>query len=440
MPEEEDAFGSDGIGHRDPRPSNVIEFPGMRPNQKVTDSWARGVEDVNKKRRTRHEFPAPIDIVSAMMQIRKYPRLPWPTGWPQLERRCRTYVGDCVAFVGAIGAGKTQFGVQVCRAVMAAGLPCLWANLELGKEQVVARILANMNGEHAMAVLDHWSEERIRRDVAAVTDLWHFVDRHNEVDLQLAAMRDALEVALKVYRTPALLVVDHIGQLITDARDARLEMLRIGKVLEQMALDTKCWILILAQGTKAGQGMLTGKIEIEAAADAIGAAAESQIMQQVAANVIVSLLYKEDDALELEGRQLVAKARWTGEEGQVGWLYRKRGGVHVELGHLPATPQKVEAEESAQKKNEQHRTEPVQSRAEIRRSLGLTAASDAASKRRVKLLDAIRGAGAGGLEEHRLREVPGVGRGLALAQDLQELERACALERLPDRRWRIVIR
>lgn len=434
MPDEEEGFGGDG-----PEPDNVIPFPApaMRANAKLTETWARAVEDLNKKKRARYSFPSPMDIVGAMMQIRKYPRLPWPSDWPQMERRCRTYVGDVLAFVGAIGAGKTQWAVQLARAVMGAGLPVLWANLELGGEQVVARILANMNGEHAMAVLDHWTEERIRLDVAAVTDLWHFVDRHDQVDVQVEAMRHALEVALKVYRTPVLLVVDHIGQLITDARDARLEMLRVGKMFERMALETKCWILILAQGTKSGQALLTGKVPVEVAADAIGAAAESQIMQQVAANVIVSQLYKEDDAAELEGRQLIAKARWTGEEGQVGARYNKRGGVWVELDHLPATPQKVEAEEADQKKNLAHRTEPVQDRRAIRRSLGASAASDASAKRRAVLLAVIRDAGMFGLEEHKLRAVPGIGRGLALAQDLQELERAEQIARMPDRRWRM---
>jgi hypothetical protein len=203
-----------------------------------------------------------------------------------------------------------------------------------------------------------------------------------------------------------------------------------------MALETKSWILLLAQGTKSGQGLLTGKVDVDAAADAIGAAAESSIMQQVCANVIVSQLYKEDDAEELAGRDLVAKARWTGQEGQVGTRYRKRGGVWFELDHLPPTPSSVAAEEANQKKNEKHRTEPPQARAEIRKSLDVSSASDAAAKRRARTLAAIREAGMFGVEEHRLCLVSGVGRGIALVQDLQELERGGAIVKMSERKWR----
>lgn len=430
----------DAFGGSDP-PDNVIPFPGMRPNQKAADAWARAVDDRNKKHKSRHRLVSPVDVVSSMMEVRKLPKMPWPADWPELERRCVTPAGTCVAFVGSIGGGKTQKGAQISRAVMGAGLPVNWANLELGREEVTARVLANMNGEHALHILDQWPEAKLRHQVSAFGDLFHFIDRYDAVDEQLDAIEAGIEVAMSVYRTPVLTVIDHIGQLITDAKDARLEMLRVGKRFEKMALDTKSWILILAQGTKAGQQTLTGKIEIDAAADLIGAAAESQIMQQVCSNVIVSVLYKADDAPELEGRDMVAKARWTGLEGQVGTKYVKRGGVWVELGHLPPTPIEVEAEVKAQKADK-HRTEPPMDRAEARKALAVEAAGDAAAKRRAILLAAIRERGMFGLEEHAMKSIPGAGRGLALSQDLQELARSGAVERAPgsDRRWKAVIR
>jgi hypothetical protein len=428
MADSDDGFGSD------PPADNVIPFPSMRPNAKLSEAWARAVEDRNKKHKSRHALISPVDVVSSMLEMRKLPKMPWPSEWPELERRCRTYVGECVAFVGSIGGGKTQKGVQMSRAVMGAGMPVNWANLELGREQVTARIMANMNGEHAMHVLDNWSEQQLRHQVAAFGDLFHFVDRYDSTDEQLQAMRDGIEIAKSVYRTPVLTVVDHIGQLITDAKDARLEMLRVGKQLEKMALETQTWILILAQGTKAGQQLLTGKIEIEAAADAIGAAAESQIMQQVCSNVIVSVLYKADDAAELQGRDLVAKARWTGLEGQIGTEYVKEGGVWGELDHLPPTPQKIAAEGEKQKKDT-HRTEPPMSPVEIRKALNVSAAGDAAALRRAALLKAIAERGMYGLEQHAMRAIRGIGRGGQLAQDLQELARSGAIDRAPGNRW-----
>lgn len=428
----------DAFGGTDP-PDNVIPFPGMRPNAKLSEAWVKAVEVYNHKHKSRHTLISPIDVVPSMMEVRKLPKMPWPGDWPELERRCVTPAGACVAFVGSIGGGKTQKGIQIARAVMGAGLPVNWANLELGREEVTARGLANMNGEHALHILDKWPEHMLRHQVAAFGDLFHFVDRYDPVDEQLDAIQAGIEIAMSVYRTPVLTVIDHIGQLITDAKDARLEMLRVGKRFEKMALDTKSWILILAQGTKSGQQALTGKIEIDAAADMIGAAAESQIMQQVCSNVIVSVLYKADDATELEGRDLVAKARWTGLEGQVGTRYIKRGGVWQEQDHLPPTPLEVEAEVKAQKADK-HRTEPPMDKAEARKALAVEAAGDAAAKRRAILLAAIRERGMFGLEEHAMKTIPGVGRGLVLSQDLTELLRSGAVERAPGRRWKAVIR
>jgi hypothetical protein len=422
-----------------PAPDNVIPFPAMRPNAKLGEVWARAVEAHNQKRKSKHKLVSPADVVGSMLEMRSMPKMPWPADWPQLAARCRTYVGECVGFVGAIGAGKTQKGMQLARGVMGAGMPALWANLELGVEQGVARLLGNMNGEHAMTVLDDWDEAMLRHQVAAVTDMFHFVDRYDDTDEQLQAMRDAIDIAIQVYRAPPLLVVDHIGMLITEAKDLRAEMLRVGKRFEKMALETKSWILILAQGTKSGQELLTGKIEVGAAADAIGAAAESQILQQVCSNVIVSQLYKEDDAEVLEGRDLVAKARWTGREGQIGVKYQKKGGVWIEMDHLPPTPRAVEAAEKAQKADK-HRTERPQSKPEIRQALGIESAGAAAALRRAALLRAITERGQFGLEEHALKNVRGVGGGMALHRDLGELERTGAIAKAPGRRWVAVVR
>lgn len=416
-------------------PDNVIPFPGMRPNEKLTDAWAREVESFNKKNNKRHRFVSPMDVVNELVKMRGMPTMPWPAVWPELGSRARTYVGECNSFVGSIGGGKTQRAVQLGMAVAAAGLPVLWLNLELGREQLLARQLGNLTGEHAYQVLDDWGESRIRHHTAAFSDMWHFVDRYTDTDEQLAAVRDAIDMVWRVYRLPPLFVVDHMGQHITQAKDARLEMTRVGQQYERIALETKSWGMLLAQGTKSGQQLLTGKIEIENAAEAIGAAAEASVMQQVCSNVIVSQLYKEDDAITLEGRDLLAKARWTGREGQIGVRYSKPGGQWFELGHLPPTPAETRAAEEAEKKDT-HRTEPPRSRTEIRKEMSASRADTADAIARANLLKSIRDRGQFGLEEHVMRNMAGL-RGAKLHGALAALEGAALIERANGGRWRM---
>lgn len=418
----------------DPAPDNVIPFPAMRPNAKLSEAWAREVEATNRRKQKRYELVSPIDVVESMMKIRTMPTMPWPQEWPEVGRRCRTYVGDCNAYVGAIGGGKTQRGVQLARAVSGSGLPVLWANLELGKEQVNARVLGNMNGEHAYQVLDDWPEARVRHQISAVTDMWHFIDRFDDPEQQIEAIDDAIEICWKIYRLPCLFVVDHIGQLICESDNIRGEMLRYGKRFEKIALTRKVWGLLLAQGTKSGQHLLTGKVDIDNAAEAIGAAAESSIMQQVCANVIVSQLYKEDDAMVLQGRDLLAKCRWTGLETQIGTEYSKPGGVWKETSYLPPTPSETKAAEEAEKKDA-HRTEPPRSRQAIRVEMSRSREEAEDGKRKSALLETIRRAGLDGIDPRVLRDMRGIGRGGQLMKYLGELREAGLVE-MAGGRWR----
>lgn len=429
MADDADDFGAD------PAPDNVIPFPGMRANEKLTEAWTREVDAFNKKNNKAHRFISPIDVVNELLKMRGMPTMPWPAVWPELGRRARTYVGECNSFVGSIGGGKTQKAVQLAMAVAGAGLPVLWLNLELGREQLLARQLGNLSGEHAMHVLDDWGEARIRHEVAAFTDMWHFVPRYTNNDQQLEAVRDGIDMVWRVYRLPPLFVIDHMGQHITE-NDMRAQMTRVGQMYERIALETKSWGMLLAQGTKTGQQLLTGKIELDNAAEAIGAAAEASVMQQVCSNVVVSQLYKEDDAERLSGRDLLAKARWTGREGQIGTTYSKPGGVWGETDYLPPTPAEVKSAEEAEKKDK-NRTAPARSAPEIRIEMSSARADTAEATRRAALLRAIRSQGEFGIEEHVLRAMA-ISRGSQLRQALQHLENARLIERATGGRWRSV--
>jgi hypothetical protein len=430
---DEDAFGG-----AEP-PSNVIPFPAMRPNAKLSEAWAAQQAEQNKKLGTKDEFLTPAQCVDQIIRRRSLPLFQWPAAWPLLAERCRCYAGDVVIVTGPTGSGKTSWAIQVALAFAAAGIPILWCALELDPTAITERIVANLHGVHTMFVKEQWSAERIRHSVNAVTDMWHFVPRIMDPDAQLAAVRRGIALCMRTYRIKPLVVLDYLGKLAALERDIRLATIQAAEKIRALAVEEECYVLLLAQPSRAKNKALTGAVEHGAATETSGAAAESGEAENAASIEINLEVFKEDDADALDARWHVAKSRHVGKEGQTGARFTKAGGVWSELDSVPVHPLKVAAEESAQKKD-RHRTEPPMSKAEIRKALNVEAAGDAAAKRRARLLAAIRDGGMFGLEEHAMKHLPGVGRGLTLQQDLQELARSGAVESKPGRRWVAVIR
>lgn len=430
----------DAFGGTDP-PDNVIPFPGMRPNAKLSEAWAKAVEEQNKKLGTKDVFLNPEQCVDQIIRRRSLPLFQWPAAWPLLAERCRAYAGDVVIVTGPTGAGKTSFAIQVSLAFTGAGIPILWCALELDPTAITERIVANLHGVHTMLIKEQWSAERIKHSVNAVTDMWHFVPRIMDVGEQLAAVRRGIAVCMRTYRIKPLVVLDYLGKLAALARDIRLATIQAAELIRALAVEEECYVLLLAQPSRAKNKALTGTVEHGAATDTSGAAAESGEAENAASIEINLEVFKEDDADALDARWHVAKSRHVGREGQTGARFTKAGGVWSELDYVPAHPLRVKSEEDAQKKDK-HRTEPPQSKPEIRKAMAVEAAGDAAAKRRAILLAAIRERGMFGLEEHAMKTIPGAGRGLALKQDLTELSRSGAVERAPgsDRRWKAVIR
>ncbi len=418
--------------------SNVIPFPSMRANAKLGEAWARETKAQNDKLGTHDEFPSPMSCLDEIIRRRGLPRFTWPASWPGLAERCRAYSGDVVIVTGPTGAGKTSFAIQVGLAFTGGGIPVIWCALELDPNSITERIVANMHGTHTMAIKEYWERDRIAHSLAAVTDMWRFVKRIMDTEQQLAAVRRCIALVWRIYQVKPLVVIDYLGKLAAMAKDIRLATIQAAELVRALAVDEECFVLMLAQPSRAKNQALTGKVDHASAADTSGSAAESGEAENAAAIEINLEVFKADDAPELDARWNVAKSRHVGREGKVGARFSKAGGVWSELDYIPAHPLAAIEEEKKQKADK-HRTEKPQSIVEIRRDLNATAASDAAAMLRARILEIVGRAGQIGLEPNTLRS-RGLGRMSEVNRALQELERATAICRTPEGRWRVVPR
>lgn len=436
MIHDEDDFGGPELDTRPP--SNVIPFPNVRPNAQLGEQWAKGLDRTNQKLETRYRFPSPLSALDDLIRKRGLPSLPWPAAWPELGKRARLYIGECVGVVGPTGGGKTSFAIQVARAAAADGIPVLWNPKELDAPELDLRIAANMVGMHTARIRDEWTREQLAHTLSTIDDLWRFVDNLRDVEKQVAAYRAAVKLAIEIYRRPPLLVIDYMGKLGRGARDPRLAIADAAEAIREMTVDLECYTMMLAQPSRSNNATLTGKNDVESATDTVGVAGESSEIEHACAVMITLNVFKADDADELDAHVLVPKARGTGREGREGFRFCKPGGVWKELDYLPATPTEIAAETKRAKKDKT-RIEPP-TKQSTRAELNLSRSGDADNERKNRVRGALARAGMIGLTVKELRKVPGTGRAQRLQQTLQELERAAEIEKLTTGKWRIVPR
>lgn len=416
-------------------PSRVLDA-----DPRVSDRWAAELEAANRKRggeRPALKMPSPIDALPELMRRRALPSMPWPAGWTDFARRCRTLPGDIVGVVADTGAGKTQWAIQAARAFAAAAAGAvLWLPLELEAPDLDLRIAANLAATHSMEVRDRWTRERIASALATVTDRWRFVDVHRgRAEVQLEVIDAAIEIATKIYGAPPLLVVDYV-QLMINGADMRSALTEAMQGLTDIVKKRDAFAIALSQTSRGNSPKLAGRVESESASDTLGAAAEAAIVERASANRVDLVVFKTDDSPVLDAHWHIGKCRNTGLEGKVGARYHKAGGVWEELDHLPATPLEVAAEVKKSKRRPAGEGGPVEPK-QARSTLNAGRADAAASARREAVVSALRAAGAGGMGLRDLRRVRGSGSAKRLNDTLAELARGGRVQSIGGRwHWR----
>lgn len=437
MSEELDDFGGDDLAAAEPTLAEVIPFPRMRPDPNVAETWDREREAYNARAQRSYRLRNPLDALEDLMRKRSLPTMPWPSQWVELAKRCKLYAGELLGVSGPTGGGKTSFAIQVARACTGAGVPVLWCPLELDEVEVNLRIVANLSAAHMMRVREEWSREQIAHALTAVADRWHYVDKFRQLEQQLEAFRAAVHVCKRVYGKAPLLVVDYIGKIARgNTRDPRQALADAIEDIRAMTSAEECYTILLSQTSRGNNAVLTGKVDLDSAADAIGVSAETGELEHACAVNLALNVFKADDAEVLSSHVLVTKARGTGREGREGFEFRKPGGVWSPLDYLPATPGEVATEIKKTKRKDAPPTEPK----DARETLNWKRAAVASSTRKDAVLEALRKAGMVGMGTTELRKVRNAGNPKRLIESLNELERANLIEKTRRGGWRVIPR
>lgn len=416
----------------------VIPFGRMKPDPGVIAAWDREIAAANSKLQRSYRFRSPIDAAVDMDRKRKLPTLPLPPQWNDFNRRAVLYVGELMAIAGPSGGGKTSFAIEICRAAAGMGMPVLWNPLELDDAQVNLRIVANYARTHMFKIREEWTLEQIERALLSVSDRWRYVERLRTAEEQIAALRTAVQLAKRIYNRPPLFVVDYIGKISRGGRDVRTDLADSIEALREMAVDEECFGILLSQTSRGNNAVLTGKVDLDSAADAIGVSAETSELEHAAAVNIALNVFKVDDAQELDSHVLVSKARNTGLEGRVGFVFKKAGGQWHELAHLPPTPGEVAAEVTKAKKDKARIDQPTPK--STRSDLNFAKAAESNSERQRAIVIALQKAGMIGLGARELRKVRGCGNPKRTKATLDEMVTKGDVVEMGKGRWRIVPR
>lgn len=416
----------------------------LRADERIMKAWSYERDKAAKERPARPvHWRSPLDVLPQVVAARSLPAMPWPADWPDIERRARTYPGDCIGIVGGPASGKTQYAIQMARAFAAVGRGCvLWLPLELSEADIAMRTAANLSRRHVMEIREAWPEKQIAAALATVTDRWRFVDLAWTLETQIANLRAEVEAAKRIYQAPPLVVVDYV-QLLAFLSDARDERGAAGEAIEglrRMTLELSCYTAILSQTSRGNTPALAGKVMHESASDAIGVGAESSQLERACANQLALSVFKADDASELDAHALVTRTRHTGLEGRVGMRYHKQGGYWEELDHLPVTP--IEVASEVKKAKRRKKTDDGEPPREVtpkgaRAEMNGARAEEAASARRADVIAALHAAGGAGIGGRDLRRVKGSGSPRRLSATLDELEKSGRV-RCDSGIWRLI--
>ncbi len=170
-------------------------------------------------------------------------------GFPELDGAlCGLHPGEMVVLAARPGAGKTTFGLQAVLNVAKSDIETLMVSLEMTREELAQRVLANLARVDSSRIRDRTVSEADQESMTAAVREVKKLPLHLEcpVGLNMASLR----TMVRQYATKGVkfVVVDYMGLIRGEAKMSAYErMSMLSTASKQMAMEFKVAVLMVAQ-------------------------------------------------------------------------------------------------------------------------------------------------------------------------------------------------
>lgn len=177
------------------------------------------------------------------------------TGFSALDRYFTLTKGSFVVLAARPAMGKTALADQIAENVARAGIPVLFASLEMPHEELTIRRIARLSGVPMHEIMSGKISPKSKEAMLKAAQDLSQVDKLFTYDNPAATMREVAAAARKIkrqYGTIGLIVIDYIQQMIESSTGGGVqEMTAIARNAKVMARELETTVLGLSQLSRA---------------------------------------------------------------------------------------------------------------------------------------------------------------------------------------------
>jgi replicative DNA helicase len=244
-----------------------------------------------------------------------------PTGYADLDYMLvGLRPGELTVIAARPSIGKTSLALGIATNATRAGVPVLFASLEMGRQEITERILAMRSGVPLRAIQKAQFTSVQRERVFAAGQAFAAENFHFDATTPMSAARLAAVVRRQVRRhRVGLVVVDYLGLMEPeDPRASRVHQVgSLSRRLKQLAQGCALPVVVLCQLNRGPEARADGKPKLSDLRDS------GEVEQDADAVLLLSRQRRASEADEIDKIDVdVAKVR-NGMTGEVTLAYRR---------------------------------------------------------------------------------------------------------------------